>query len=1150
MLFSLWNCDKSSNGLPFRNPSIWRFPAPIRTISPQTSLRELDVAEAYYLKLLGFPELRRPDGRQVKLKVRKHLALLIYLVVDGREVYYRDELAELLWPGVPEENSRHSLSMAFSVLRGLFGSDCIGGNHAEVRFQAPPLATDLDQLEGGEVLGTEVVPPLEVDAFVRDFVIEDAPAFQHWRDRRNAQLLPMLQAAVMVLTDQARRSADMPRMLALADRLLALDPLSEEGVRARMEAFAMQGDRVGALRVYEAWKSQLFEELGAVPSDILQAMAARLRRPSAEPAAAVAAPALCTESRFVGRAEEYRALFEAWESTTQFNTRHVLITGESGIGKSTLALRFASAAALEGAAVARVQCFELEQRIAFGMIGALITSLLDRPSASGTTPESLAEIARVVPRVRERFPHLPTPRASEGEAARLRFAEATFALLDAIMEDQPLVLIVDDYPRSDEASLSVLHMLLRRMTNERLMVVLAGRPPEPDEPAQAGRIRKAVSSLPMQRVDLVPLGDGDSEEMLAGLLSNFRSKPASPERRAIVRTAGGNPMAMELLIHDWKKHGSAALAVLLPAMGDAPGSALEAIGYDRLIDRIVPNLGSRAKVALYLAAILGPSLNDFDSFEIVDLTPTQALIALTELIDNRVLRSIGGKIEFVNELIRARLYLRIPGAVRTRLHSAVANRLISIFGQGKGKAGLELAWHCMRSGRRDDAAPYLITGAREAVTHGAPDEASRALMTGLGQLRGPVRVEASVLLAETFHEMSQWNDALECLQALRKVEKQQGKLAALAEVLELESRRQLQQIDEDKIASFVEDLIGRTRNGNCIHSRVRAGLSAVQGAASFRNYELLAEAAVAIDEIPMRKLDRRELARVLLGKALANYHLRRSKNGESEVSEAFRILSEANTTDSTFVSIQLGQGVLACSRGRYEEGVEPIHRAYLGAIRLDNINLITQSANNLTLCHYRSGAVEEHLRWAQIGRQAALAMPPGSYERINSNFHCALAFLARKEKLKAAEALRELQTQRKQAEIDWVRHAGFAHEADIAWITDQHSTALELVAEWFEDANGNYCHGFEGRAARWMTVSATTPLEQHHAAETIMKRWYPRLNQLDVLDQAEVCCSLAHLGRFRQPVPVESAGRARELLATLHSVCAQQLRGLGLLIPN
>jgi DNA-binding SARP family transcriptional activator len=198
------------------------------------------MADAYYLKLMGFPELRRPDGRPVKLKVRKHLALLIYLLMDGREVYFRDELAELFWPEVPEENSRHSLSMAFSVLRGLFGPGCIRGTHSEIQFTPPGLTLDLDRLEAGDILGTETSQPLEIDGFLRDFQIDDAPTFQHWRDRRHAQLLPLIQAGILTLTDQARRSADMPRMMSLADRLLAIDPLAEEGIRARMEAFAMQ----------------------------------------------------------------------------------------------------------------------------------------------------------------------------------------------------------------------------------------------------------------------------------------------------------------------------------------------------------------------------------------------------------------------------------------------------------------------------------------------------------------------------------------------------------------------------------------------------------------------------------------------------------------------------------------------------------------------------------------------------------------------------------------------------------------------------------------------------------------------------------------------------------------------------------------------
>ena len=497
-----------------------------------------------YLKTMGYPELRTPDGRMVRLKVRKHLALLVYFAVDGRSYHRREKLVDLLWGGVPVANGRHSLSMALTVLRSVLGPEAIRSSTLQVKVLPGAVTTDLDRLHSGNVDAGDGTP-LEVAGFLQEFEIADAPAFQDWRDRQQAQLLPSIQSGLLGLIDQARRSGDLSAVMRLAERLLNLDPLAEEGIRARMEAFALQGDRLAALRVFEEWKEQLRSELGAMPSELLEGIAARLRRRGVErPQDPVKPPVQIehwADRCFVGRSAEYQVLFSAWESTTQLNTRHVLITGDTGIGKSTLALRFASAAALEGAAVARVQCFELEQRIAFGMIGAMVTSLLDRPGAVATDPTSLAEIARVVPRVRERFTTLPHPRQTEGEAARLHFAEGTFALFDAIMEDQPLVLIVDDYPRSDEASLSVVHMLLRRMANKRLMVVLTGRPAEPDEPQQSTRIRNGISYLPMVRLDLKPLSETESDALLTAIAGRAGKTPQLPERRAILSAAGGNP---------------------------------------------------------------------------------------------------------------------------------------------------------------------------------------------------------------------------------------------------------------------------------------------------------------------------------------------------------------------------------------------------------------------------------------------------------------------------------------------------------------------------------------------------------------------------------------------------------------------------------
>ena len=55
----------------------------------------------YFLKCMGYPELVGPDGRPVRIRVRKHLALLIYLAVEGRSRVARDVLVELLWGAAP-----------------------------------------------------------------------------------------------------------------------------------------------------------------------------------------------------------------------------------------------------------------------------------------------------------------------------------------------------------------------------------------------------------------------------------------------------------------------------------------------------------------------------------------------------------------------------------------------------------------------------------------------------------------------------------------------------------------------------------------------------------------------------------------------------------------------------------------------------------------------------------------------------------------------------------------------------------------------------------------------------------------------------------------------------------------------------------------
>ena len=1108
------------------------------------------MADSYYLKVMGHPELLDPFGRRVRFRVRKHLALLIYIVLDRKTSYRRETLVELLWPRSPGKGGQ-SLSMACSVLRAVFGPDSIRGKRDIVQFMLPAIPTDLERLERRDLLGTEFDPPLEVDLLLRDFDIGDAPEFQHWVDRKRSKFLPEIKAGIAGFIDQARRSGDAGAMKAFADRLLDLDPLSEDGLAARMEAFAIQGDRLGALRLYETWKRDLLAQLNAAPSKELEALAGRLRKRSA---AVAATPAAAIGERqgdrpFIGRAAEYRVLFEAWEATCDFHSTHVLLTGESGIGKSTLAIRFGSAAALAGAAVARVQCFELEQRIAFGMIGALVTELLDRPGVAATAPESLAEVARIVPKVRERFPNLPAPRNTEGEAARLHFAEGTFAMFDALMEEQPLVLIVDDYPRSDEASLSVLHLLLRRSENRRLMVILTGRPPEPGEPPQAARIRQAIAHMPARRLDLAALTEPEGEALLEATLGQSGKLPAAPERRAILRTAAGNPMALELLIRDWLAHPDAPLAVLLTAMrSEVTGAALGAEDYDQLIERILPSLSARHRVALFLAVILGPRLNDFRYFQSLEFSPAQIMAALSELVECRILRSTDSGLEFVNEVMRARLYLNIPVMTRVRLHDAVATRLIDAMGRGELVSRLEVAWHCIRAKRKDEAAPHLIIGSRQSMAKGAPDEAARALGSALRELKGQVWQEAALLLAEAYHELGDPRAVLDVILELLQSHPPDPSVRELSEELSIGARRQLGLLPTEEAVAIVKEFISCFRNRTTHIGRAHAALESAKAARDLWDMDLFDQLQDALSRMPKDSFEPREKGIALTAEAMIAFYRRDTRTSVQAARAACELLEQVGSQDATVVSLNIGLGVLAIAEGDYTAAIAPLQAAADLARRLGNERLLVMAAANLGMSYLRLGKYESQREWAQVAWKYKNDRTE-SFDKVKTAWLLGMASINLGLIAEAKDTLDLIQYEIEHCNARWVAQFGKYFVADLLWFVGRESEALETAVEAGADGESPINPALTGLYSRWAAlVSARrgTCARQFRILLELQKK----RDRLDALDRVELDCSVIFLCRKMGVDPSPYEYQLRAALCELPPSSIRHLHDLGLLLSN
>ncbi|HEX7336006.1 MAG TPA: AAA family ATPase, partial [Gemmatimonadales bacterium] len=560
----------------------------------------------------------------MRFRTKKHLALLVYLAVDARS-HRRERLAEFLWPCASLIEARHSLATALSILRPRVGRDALETSRDHVRLLPGRIALDLQRLQTGDILGTEITGPLEVAAFLDNFDVPDSTEFTHWKDGQQARLLPLIKDALVVLIDRCRRTGDSRQIEQLADRMLALDDLSEQAIRAKMEARAFAGDRLTALQIFESWKAKLADDLQALPSDLVEGMAVRLRRRGWERTTLTHIPNVPTDQwrgrRFIGRSAEYRVLYEAWEGIRTGAPGHVLVLGDSGVGKSTLVERLTTAAGLEGAAVTRVQCYDLEREIPYSTISGLVLGLLDRPGVSATPSESLAELARTVPEVRHRFPAIPPAGDSQGESARIRLTEAFHDMVVAVAEEHPVILVVDDLHLADDVSLAVLHLMMRRARGQPIMVLLVARPGELPQSPQAEKLRTAGAALGIKEMELQPLTEHESLELLQSLIPDDQPRPGQAVQRALLRGAAGYPMVLELLVQDWEASGEQSLALSVDAMTTDPGSGGPAAGvYRKILDRITRSLNPTTHNVLNLASLLGQRLNDPSMYGLVDLS--------------------------------------------------------------------------------------------------------------------------------------------------------------------------------------------------------------------------------------------------------------------------------------------------------------------------------------------------------------------------------------------------------------------------------------------------------------------------------------------------------------------------------------------------
>lgn len=233
----------------------------------------------FSIQTLGFPEIHS-DNRQIKLNLRKGLALLIYLA-EAHGAVAREVIATLLWPESPRETARARLRRMLHHIELTMGQHIFETDRTSVRW-SPSIELKVDSqlfesaCDGGAF--EDACLRYRGD-FLAGFTPGDCPEFDDWAFYRREALRGRLMHGLERLVQDKNATGEHFAAAAHAGRLVELDPLSEVYGRYLIRSLLLAGDRSSAERHHSALTQRLRDEMGVAP----EAATAALMVPATAP---------------------------------------------------------------------------------------------------------------------------------------------------------------------------------------------------------------------------------------------------------------------------------------------------------------------------------------------------------------------------------------------------------------------------------------------------------------------------------------------------------------------------------------------------------------------------------------------------------------------------------------------------------------------------------------------------------------------------------------------------------------------------------------------------------------------------------------------------------------------------------------------------
>ena len=391
-----------------------------------------------------------------------------------------------------------------------------------------------------------------------------------------------------------------------------------------------------------------------------------------------------TAGMVVGRETELRRVAELLAGTRLRRGGALLVTGEAGVGKSTLLDEVAALST--GAVVVRVVGTPAEQEVPYAALGLVLGDVTD-------------ELA-LLPAPQARALGVALALRDGGPPPAFAVGAATLAVLTRRAERAPLVVLLDDAHLLDQPSAGALAFAARRLVADPVLVVAAQRTGEPGPLAEAG-----LPELPLAGLDAAQVGSLMAE---LGL-------PATAETAARARVVtGGNPLAVTELV----RHPDALARLALDDPIPLSGTLVDVFAERARL------LGPGVQVVVALSALAGGS-----AALVVDAAGALGVddSALRRAEEAGLVDLDGDHLSPRHPLVGSAVYSSLPPERRRRLHAAVAGALPPARTDERVRHLAAAA-----AGPDEDLAAALEEVAAAAARRGAPAVAAAGLERAAG----------------------------------------------------------------------------------------------------------------------------------------------------------------------------------------------------------------------------------------------------------------------------------------------------------------------------------------------------------------------------------------------------------------------------------